>query len=176
MSLTLINPDLKSLTLTAGAIISMNAHFDCNFNTASGKKACLPEWSMSRLDKTTPDQAFSTGYNFYDVHVDPTDEKSRTITKRYGIKFEFGVSGRAGTFSIVNTMIAVGSGVALLGVASAVTDYILSHHWHGKDQYNKIKNAELDEDLLDSVMARRGSYDPLGGVSSPYDGKNMPGA
>jgi len=117
----------------SGAIISMNAKFDCDFN--HGTEDCKPDWVFSRIDKTSQDQTFSTGFNFYDVFNNPANPSKRTVNKRYGIKLEFGTSGRAGQFSIVATMIALGSGLALFSVASIVTDFILSHYWHGAGSY-----------------------------------------
>ena len=99
-------------------------------------------------------QTFSTGFNFYEVFNNPSDPNTRTVTKRYGIKLEFGVSGRAGQFSAVATMIALGSGLALLSIASIVTDFVLSHYWHGAEQYLAIRNAELDEHKMNAKMER----------------------
>ena len=41
--------------VAAGAIVSMNAKFDCNFN--EGTEGCNPVWMFDRLDKTSDTQA-----------------------------------------------------------------------------------------------------------------------
>lgn len=132
-----------------GAIILMNAKFDCDFNKGSSENDCKPDWEFSRLDKTSDDKKASTGFNYYENVPNSTDLSRRTIIKRYGLKFEFNVSGRAGRFSVVSMFIALGSGLALLGIASLVTDFILSNIWSKKDHYKKIRNAELDEEDLE---------------------------
>eukprot|EP00658_Telonema_sp_P-2_P075984 TRINITY_DN6587_c0_g1_i1.p1 TRINITY_DN6587_c0_g1~~TRINITY_DN6587_c0_g1_i1.p1 ORF type:complete len:308 (+),score=54.68 TRINITY_DN6587_c0_g1_i1:327-1250(+) len=123
-----------------GAIVLMDAKFDCNLNVGSDED-CKPDWEFSRLDKTP---AFSTGFNHYQTQYSPSQRNNRLVTKRFGLKIEFTVSGRAGKFSLVNLLIALGSGLALVSVASLVTDWILSNLWSKRDHYKRVRNASLD--------------------------------
>merc|ERR1719231_303866 len=74
----------------------MNAVFDCDLNGHVDVDTCKPAWQFSRLDKT-PTSNFSEGFNFYESSCDnPASCAERTIVKRYGLKFEFNVSGQGG--------------------------------------------------------------------------------
>eukprot|EP00656_Telonema_subtile_P024609 TRINITY_DN26798_c0_g1_i3.p1 TRINITY_DN26798_c0_g1~~TRINITY_DN26798_c0_g1_i3.p1 ORF type:complete len:239 (-),score=43.28 TRINITY_DN26798_c0_g1_i3:66-782(-) len=105
--------------VAAGAVVLMNAKYDCDLNSGSGD--CKPDWSFSRLDKTGPGRAFSTGFNYYERQFDPRFPNERTVIKRWGLKLQIDVTGKAGKFSFINFLIAIGSGVAFLSVASLVT-------------------------------------------------------
>merc|ERR1719231_1092344 len=140
----------------------MNAVFDCDLNGHVDVDTCKPAWQFSRLDKT-PTSNFSEGFNFYESSFDnPASCAERTIVKRYGLKFEFNVSGQGGQFSIMRLGLALGSGLAFLSIASLVTDFVLQHFWHGKEKYKMIRSAQLDEDHLnDPLNDRRPSYDQM---------------
>uniref|UniRef100_A0A3B4B1Y8 P2X purinoceptor n=1 Tax=Periophthalmus magnuspinnatus TaxID=409849 RepID=A0A3B4B1Y8_9GOBI len=85
---------------------------------------CNPQYSFTRLDINI-NNSVTSGYNFrYAKHFkDPKGESFRTLYKVYGIRFDIMVNGQAGKFSIVPTIIALGSGIALLGAVSKVSFY-----------------------------------------------------
>uniref|UniRef100_A0A3B4B0S5 P2X purinoceptor n=1 Tax=Periophthalmus magnuspinnatus TaxID=409849 RepID=A0A3B4B0S5_9GOBI len=85
---------------------------------------CNPQYSFTRLDINI-NNSVTSGYNFrYAKHFkDPKGESFRTLYKVYGIRFDIMVNGQAGKFSIVPTIIALGSGIALLGAVSKVSEF-----------------------------------------------------
>lgn len=58
---------------------------------------------------------------FAKYYRDAAGVEFRTLFKAYGIRFDVMVNGKAGKFSIIPTIINVGSGVALMGVVSPPT-------------------------------------------------------
>ncbi|KAG9487737.1 hypothetical protein GDO78_007497 [Eleutherodactylus coqui] len=83
---------------------------------------------------------------------DSSNVESRTLMKIYGIRFDVLVFGTAGKFDIIPTMINIGSGVALLGVATVLCDIIIFHFFKKRYYYRekKFKHVEDYEELGDN--------------------------
>merc|ERR1739844_228989 len=65
------------------------------------------------------------GWNFR--HAKYHEENRRSLFKMYGIKFIVTVEGRGGKFNLKNTILNIGSGLALLGVTTIVCDFLLMY-------------------------------------------------
>ncbi|XP_078277765.1 P2X purinoceptor 4a isoform X2 [Rhinoraja longicauda] len=130
-----------------GGVMGILIEWTCNLDRPASE--CVPVYNFRRLDKS-PNKAVSPGYNFrfakYNTNENGT--VSRTLFKAYGIRFIIDVFGKAGKFNIIPTMINIGSGLALLGMATIACDIIAlnilkkKHYYEGK-KYKCIKDSEL---------------------------------
>jgi len=159
-----------------GVVIMMSASFDCDVN--NGHEDCKPTWDFTRLDNPN---SKSTGYNYYEIleyapNAGMHAANGRTVNKRYGIKLELRVLGKAGKFSLVQCIIAVGSGLAFLSVASLVTDFILQNFWIGKEHFQhhkyqvpiELQNESLLSPRAQPPVLRREDSQGVEGDERPY--------
>jgi len=119
----------------SGAAIAVIFQYNCNldlYHQNNPYKHCLPEISFLRIDSAELN-SFAAGYNFrYTYHYylpnnqsdDPAFIENRDLFKVYGIRFIFLLSGKGGKFNIVPLIINIGSGLALLGIATFVADLV----------------------------------------------------
>nr|XP_020505614.1 P2X purinoceptor 5-like isoform X2 [Labrus bergylta] len=98
-----------------GGSVGVLIEWDCDLDKDSSH--CNPEYSFTRLDMNL-NTSVTSGYNFryarYYKHQ--SGESYRDLYKVFGIRFDIMINGKAGRFSIIPTIIAIGSGVALLGL------------------------------------------------------------
>ena len=66
----------------------------------------------------------------------------RVLVKAYGLRFVINVTGKAGKFNLVPLLMALGSGLGLLSVATIVADIFLLYLTSEKKFYRELK--ELD--------------------------------
>ncbi|XP_045152686.1 P2X purinoceptor 4 isoform X1 [Echinops telfairi] len=128
-----------------GGIMGIQIRWDCNLDWAA--TLCLPRYSFRRLDNRDADHNVSPGYNFRfaKYYNDPTGGEHRTLIKAYGIRFDIIVFGKAGKFDIIPTMINVGSGLALLGVATVLCDVIVLYCMKKKYYYREKKYKYVED-------------------------------
>uniref|UniRef100_A0A8C8TXK6 P2X purinoceptor n=1 Tax=Peromyscus maniculatus bairdii TaxID=230844 RepID=A0A8C8TXK6_PERMB len=128
-----------------GGIMGIQIKWDCNLDRAAS--LCLPRYSFRRLDTRDLEHNVSPGYNFRfaKYYRDLTGNEQRTLIKAYGIRFDIIVFGKAGKFDIIPTMINVGSGLALLGVATVLCDVIVLYCMK-KRYYYRDKKYKYVED------------------------------
>ncbi|KAG9487733.1 hypothetical protein GDO78_007497 [Eleutherodactylus coqui] len=140
--------DMALLGGVMGIQISWNCDLDKKYTH------CVPKYSFRRLDNRAFDHNVSPGYNFRFAKFfkDSSNVESRTLMKIYGIRFDVLVFGTAGKFDIIPTMINIGSGVALLGVATVLCDIIIFHFFKKRYYYRekKFKHVEDYEELGDN--------------------------
>ncbi|XP_054450119.1 P2X purinoceptor 4 isoform X2 [Pteronotus mesoamericanus] len=117
-----------------GGIMGIQIKWDCNLDRAAS--LCLPRFAK--------------------YYSDPAGTEHRTLIKAYGIRFDIIVFGKAGKFDIIPTMINVGSGLALLGVATVLCDIIVLYCMKKRYYYRekKYKYVEDYEQGIDSEMDR----------------------
>ncbi|XP_055983366.1 P2X purinoceptor 5 isoform X1 [Sorex fumeus] len=127
-----------------GGVIRIEIQWDCDLD--KGPSKCKPQYYFSRLDKVTSENTISSGYSFRYARYyrDEDGVEFRTMMKAYGIRFHVIVSGKAGKFSIIPTVINVGSGLAILGAASFFCDLILMYlikrrHFYRNQKYEKMR-------------------------------------
>ncbi|XP_056662908.1 P2X purinoceptor 5 isoform X2 [Monodelphis domestica] len=131
--------DFREMALEGG-VIGIRIEWDCDLDQAPS--ACRPRYSFSRLDGA---RAAASGYNFRyaKYYQDADGVEFRTLTKVYGIRFDVLVSGKAGKFSIVPTLVNVGSGVALMRAVVFFCDLVLIYlikksHFYREKKYEDV--------------------------------------
>uniref|UniRef100_A0A8C3VAG2 P2X purinoceptor n=1 Tax=Catharus ustulatus TaxID=91951 RepID=A0A8C3VAG2_CATUS len=131
-----------------GGVMAVQINWDCNLDRAASH--CVPKYSFRRLDNKDSAHTVSPGYNFrfakYYKNSDGTD--SRTLVKAYGIRFDIIVFGKAGKFDVIPTMINIGSGLALFGVATVLCDVFVLYcmkkrYYYREKKYKYVEDYEL---------------------------------
>ncbi|KAM4809189.1 P2X purinoceptor 4 [Rhinophrynus dorsalis] len=132
-----------------GGVMGIQINWDCDLDWKAS--FCVPKYSFRRLDNRELDHNVSPGYNFRfaKYYKDANGVESRTLMKVYGIRFDILVFGTAGKFDIIPTMINIGSGAALFGVATVLCDIIVFHFFKKRYYYRekKYKHVEDYEEL-----------------------------
>ncbi|XP_053328814.1 P2X purinoceptor 4 [Spea bombifrons] len=134
-----------------GGVMGIQIKWNCDLDQRFSK--CVPRYSFRRLDNRELDHNVSPGYNFRfaKYYKNSNDVESRTLMKVYGIRFDILVFGTAGKFDIIPTMINIGSGLALFGVATVLCDIIVFHFFKKRYYYREKKYKHVED------------YDELGG-------------
>ncbi|XP_065183130.1 P2X purinoceptor 4-like [Sycon ciliatum] len=144
-----------------GAVISIDINWSCNLD--HDEDECNPKYTFRRLDN--PDVALSPGFNFRysQYHSDVNGEKTRTLIKAYGILFDIKISGEAGKFSPVPLLVNLGSGLALLSVATIMCDFVVLHFLKKRQFYHekKFEDVEVQDDLLPEGLLSPSERDSL---------------
>jgi len=86
-------------------------------------------------------------FNFYSAlrfaeKFEVNETVHRILVKAYGLRFIISVSGKAGKFNVVPTLLTIGSGLGLLSVATLVADFFLLYCAKKRKFYHDLK--ELD--------------------------------
>ncbi|XP_074635329.1 P2X purinoceptor 4-like [Acropora palmata] len=131
----LAREDYKSLAFQGG-VMAIIINWECNFDPLT--YSCQPEYSFRRLDDS--ESPVAPGYNFRYARFYEKDGKLyRTLFKAYGIRFVVLVYGQGGKFNIVPLLVNVGSGLALLGIATVFCDIVVLYVVKGKTYYRTQK-------------------------------------
>ncbi|XP_053376258.1 P2X purinoceptor 4-like isoform X1 [Mercenaria mercenaria] len=127
-----------------GGVIQIIINWDCNIDY--NVEDCIPEYSFRRLD--SDEDILSKGYNFRYAHYykDQTGVETRTLYKAYGIKFIVTLQGKAGKFSVVPLIINIGSGLAILSVATILCDIMVLYILKAKYLYRDKKYLQVEGD------------------------------
>ncbi|CAH2295857.1 P2X purinoceptor 4 [Pelobates cultripes] len=128
-----------------GGVMGIQIRWDCDLDKKFSK--CVPRYSFRRLDSRELDHNVSPGYNFRSAkyYKNINDVESRTLMKVYGIRFDILVFGTAGKFDIIPTMINIGSGLALLGVATVLCDVIVFQFFKKRYYYREKKFKHVED-------------------------------
>ncbi|XP_029923411.1 P2X purinoceptor 5-like [Myripristis murdjan] len=132
--------DMASLGGSIGILIV----WDCDLD--KGINSCLPQYHFKRLDLNLSN---TKGYNFRYTryYKDANGKDYRTLYKFFGVRFEVMVYGRAGKFSIIPTVINIGSGLALMSGGVFICDLVLLFLSKNRNAYRERKyEAFRDED------------------------------
>ncbi|KAF5911730.1 hypothetical protein HPG69_015708 [Diceros bicornis minor] len=131
-----------------GGVIGIQIEWDCDLDKAPSE--CNPNYHFSRLDNKFSENSISSGYNFRfaKYYRDRDGVEFRTLMKAYGIRFDVMVNGKAGKFSIIPTIINVGSGVALMGAGAFFCDLVLIYlikksHFYRNKKYEDVRDLEF---------------------------------
>ncbi|XP_073874337.1 P2X purinoceptor 5 isoform X11 [Macaca fascicularis] len=143
--------DFQDIALEGG-VIGINIEWNCDLDKAASE--CHPHYSFSRLDNKLSNSA-SSGYNFRFARYyrDAAGVEFRTLMKAYGIRFDVMVNGKAGKFSIIPTIINVGSGVALMGAGAFFCDLVLIYLIKKREFYRDRKYEEVRSGHLQNAQA-----------------------
>ncbi|XP_031428711.1 P2X purinoceptor 5-like [Clupea harengus] len=140
----------------AGAAIGILINWNCNLDTGSSQ--CHPKYSFIRLDLNTTVNSITTfNFRYARYYKNATGHDYRTLFKVYGIRFHVMVHGKAGKFSIIPTLINIGSGIGLLGAGSFFCDLVLLYIMKNRDEYRKRKYESIK---YESIKADRPRYCP----------------
>ncbi|XP_029413318.1 P2X purinoceptor 5 isoform X2 [Nannospalax galili] len=150
-----------------GGVIGIYIEWDCDLDKAASN--CNPRYYFNRLDNKHS-KSLSSGYNFRFARYyrDHNGKEYRDLIKAYGIRFDVIVYGKAGKFSIIPTVINLGTGFALMGAGAFLCDLILiylirkrgfyrdkkfekvsGHKAETQEAKFDVKSKDLDQDLQD---------------------------
>ncbi|XP_069556791.1 P2X purinoceptor 5 isoform X1 [Brachyistius frenatus] len=129
--------DFQDMAVKGGSV-GILIEWNCDLDKDSS--LCNPQYSFTRLDMNL-NNSITSGYNFRYAryYKDHNGETYRTLYKVYGIRFDIMINGQAGKFNIVPTIIAIGSGVALLGIGAFACDMILLYMMNTSSFYRDKK-------------------------------------
>ncbi|XP_042613284.1 P2X purinoceptor 5-like [Cyprinus carpio] len=125
---------------TKGGSVGVGIEWNCDLD--KDESQCNPEYSFTRLDSSINSQnSVTSGYNFRFARYynDAAGQTYRNLFKVYGIRFDILVNGKAGRFSIIPTVINIGSGLALMGAGVFVCDMILLYMMSKSSFYRETK-------------------------------------
>ncbi|KAF6726731.1 P2X purinoceptor 3 [Oryzias melastigma] len=136
--------DLTSLTKTGGEI-GINIEWKCNFD--KDIELCVPKYSFTRLDAPFIKNKVSKGYNFRFAKYYKTENGTefRTLHKAFAIRFDVMVTGNAGKFSTIPTLINLVAAFTSIGLGTVICDIILLNFLKGAKQYKAKKFEEVSE-------------------------------
>ncbi|XP_054851897.1 P2X purinoceptor 4 [Eublepharis macularius] len=128
-----------------GGVMGLQINWDCDLDKPASR--CVPKYTFRRIDNKDSSHTVSPGYNFRFAKYYQTAEgvDSRTLIKAYGIRFDIMVFGKAGKFDIIPTMINIGSGLALFGVATVLCDIIVLYFMKKKYYYREKKYKYVED-------------------------------
>ncbi|PAA87483.1 hypothetical protein BOX15_Mlig018619g2 [Macrostomum lignano] len=128
---------------TVGGVVSITVNWDCNLDWDASY--CNPTYRFRRLDDENT--KIAKGWNFrYANYYRINDTDHRTLIKAYGLRFVVYVTGRAGRFNVIPLTMNLGSGLALLGIATVLCDMIVLYLHHKKVIYRGAKYETLEDD------------------------------
>ncbi|KAL5017512.1 hypothetical protein ScPMuIL_007101 [Solemya velum] len=140
---------------TSGGVVQILIHWNCNLDY--DVEDCVPEYQFRRLDSSQYKSA--KGFNFRYAHFYMKEDKEyRTLYKAYGIKFIITVQGQAGKFSVVPLLLNIGSGLALLSVATIICDIVVLYVLKAKNIYREKKYLDVKGDDAYEVKSAISHY------------------
>ncbi|CAG5135767.1 unnamed protein product [Candidula unifasciata] len=127
-----------------GGVMQIIIDWTCDLDYS--ENSCLPEYSFRRLDKG--DYSISKGFNFryadhFAMMVNDTSVMYRNLYKATGIRFLVTVQGQAGQFRIVPLLLNIGSGMALLGIATVLCDFVVLYLLKARAFYKEKKYLDV---------------------------------
>uniref|UniRef100_A0A672ITC8 P2X purinoceptor n=1 Tax=Salarias fasciatus TaxID=181472 RepID=A0A672ITC8_SALFA len=154
-----------------GGEIGINIQWKCNLDLSIEK--CVPEYAFTRLDAPFAKNAVSKGYNFRFAKYFMTENGTefRTLHKAFAIRFDVMVTGTAGKFNTIPTLINLVAAFTSIGLGTVLCDYILLNFLKGAEQYKAKKFEEVsDAQITASAAQSPGSQLSLKeGIKSSYD-------
>eukprot|EP01122_Echinamoeba_exundans_P009564 TRINITY_DN3414_c0_g1_i2.p1 TRINITY_DN3414_c0_g1~~TRINITY_DN3414_c0_g1_i2.p1 ORF type:complete len:420 (-),score=32.15 TRINITY_DN3414_c0_g1_i2:41-1234(-) len=136
-----------------GAVFAMMFHWECDLD---GSTYCQPNIAMARLDNPVYNK-ITSGFNFryaryyYKQNSTGAWSQYRDLYKVYGVRFIFMVSGLGRAFDLATTMTTVGSGLALMSVATVATDIFVLYLIPKRKLYRGVKYEDVDGSTFDPL-------------------------
>ncbi|KAJ8275780.1 hypothetical protein COCON_G00075320 [Conger conger] len=126
--------DMALLGGSIGVLIQWKCDLDKDYSK------CNPQYSFTRLDVKS-NNSITSGYNFRYAryYKDGAGQTYRTLFKVYGIRIDIMVTGEAGKFNIIPTIVNIGSGLALMGAGVFFCDMILLYLMEKSTFYRESK-------------------------------------
>ncbi|XP_070692384.1 P2X purinoceptor 3a [Pempheris klunzingeri] len=154
-----------------GGEIGINIEWKCNLDLDI--EYCIPKYSFTRLDAPFAKNTITKGYNFRFAKYYKTENGTdfRTLHKAYAIRFDVMVTGNAGKFNTIPTLINLVAAFTSVGLGTVLCDVILLNFLKGADQYKAKKFEEVSEAQIEASIAQspgsQQSFKP--GIKSSYD-------
>ncbi|XP_056148079.1 P2X purinoceptor 3a [Lampris incognitus] len=146
--------DVASLAEEGGEI-GINIEWKCNLDFDIEK--CQPKYSFTRLDAPFAKNKISKGYNFrfakYFKHENGIEY--RTLHKAIAIRFDIMVTGNAGKFNTIPTLINLVAAFTSVGLGTVLCDIILLNFLKGADQYKAKKFEEVSKAQIEESLAQK---------------------
>ncbi|XP_067104021.1 P2X purinoceptor 3a [Osmerus mordax] len=141
-------------TLSEGGEIGINIGWTCDLDQSIEK--CKPSYSFTRLDKVFETNTISKGYNFRYAKYYQTENGTefRTLHKAFAIRFDILVTGNAGKFNTVPTLINIVAAFTSVGLGTVLCDIILLNFLKGADQYKAKKFEEVSGSPTSDPMSQ----------------------
>uniref|UniRef100_A0A8C2FZZ0 P2X purinoceptor n=1 Tax=Cyprinus carpio TaxID=7962 RepID=A0A8C2FZZ0_CYPCA len=149
-----------------GGSVGVGIEWNCDLD--KDESQCNPEYSFTRLDSSINSQnSVTSGYNFRFARYynDAAGQTYRNLFKVYGIWFDILVNGKAGRFSIIPTVINIGSGLALMGAGVFVCDMILLYMMSKSSFYRETKFETQIKPTASALKTHSPERKPQGTVS-----------
>jgi hypothetical protein len=158
-----------------GAVFAMMFHWECDLDSSA---YCQPTIAMARLDNPVYNKCvtrqfisildrflngpiflfrITSGFNFryaryyYKQNSTGSWSQYRDLYKVYGVRFIFMVSGVGRAFDLATTMTTVGSGLALMSVATVATDIFVLYLIPKRKLYRGVKYEDVDGTKFDPL-------------------------
>ncbi|XP_003444751.1 P2X purinoceptor 3a [Oreochromis niloticus] len=140
--------------LSRGGEIGINIQWECNLDL--NIENCIPKYSFTRLDAPFAKNAVSKGYNFRFAKYFKTENGTefRTLHKAFAIRFDVMVTGKAGKFNTIPTMINLVAAFTSIGLGAVLCDIILLNFLKGAEQYKAKKFEEVSEAQIEASIAQ----------------------
>jgi len=125
-----------------GGVMGIIINWDCDFDPLT--YSCQPKYSFRRLDDA--ESPIAPGYNFrFARFYEKGGKLHRTLFKAYGIRYVVLVYGQGGKFSVVPLFLNIGSGLALLGIATVLCDVVVLYIVKRKSYYRTKKYQYVND-------------------------------
>ncbi|XP_041938938.1 P2X purinoceptor 4-like isoform X2 [Alosa sapidissima] len=142
-----------------GGVMAFQIRWDCDLDWAD--RWCVPQYKFRRIDKHRGGSV-TTGYNFRYAKYHNKDQKTRTLIKGYGIRFDIMVFGQAGKFNIVPTLVNVGAGLGLLGLVTFLCDLIVLNCLTKGRHYRERKHSyDPNYEPISPHLEQDPNYEPI---------------
>ncbi|XP_069550271.1 P2X purinoceptor 3a [Brachyistius frenatus] len=154
-----------------GGEIGINIGWKCNLDLDIEK--CVPRYSFTRLDAPFEKNNVSKGFNFRFAKYFKTENGTefRTLHKAFAIRFDIMVTGNAGKFNTIPTLINLVAAFTSIGLGTVLCDIILLNFLKGAKQYKAKKFEEVSDAQIEACLTQSpGSHLSLTpGIKSSYD-------
>ncbi|XP_026213861.1 P2X purinoceptor 3a [Anabas testudineus] len=137
-----------------GGEIGINIEWKCNLDL--NIEYCIPKYSFTRLDAPFAKNSISKGYNFRFAKYFKTENGTefRTLHKVHAIRFDVMVTGKAGKFDTIPTLINLVAAFTSVGLGSVLCDVILLNFMKGAEQYKAKKFEEVSEAQIEASLTQ----------------------
>lgn len=116
----------------------MSIHIEWNCDLDFDERKCVPKYVFRRLDDF--ESPVAKGWNFrFCEHYFENGTRMRNMIKAYGIQFFITVYGKGGKFDVLTFSMNLGSGLALLGIATVLCDMIVLNITRKRSLYRRAK-------------------------------------
>uniref|UniRef100_A0A1I8IRV2 ATP receptor n=1 Tax=Macrostomum lignano TaxID=282301 RepID=A0A1I8IRV2_9PLAT len=141
----------KQIWITGG-MVAIDIHWECNFDF--DEEHCKPDYRFRSLE----DGKVGQGWNFrHAYHYEENGVHKRTLVKAFGIQFFISVTGRGGKFDILNFTMNLGSGLALLTLATVLCDIIVLNIMRKRKKYRHAKIDKVKRRQIERAKTTRES-------------------